>query len=293
MARSHARLLAAIWSDPDWLALSSNAQRLYVLVLSQPKLSLVGAIDYLPNRWAQYATDTTIDDIETAVDELADARFVLVDRNTCELAIRSFARHDLPSNPNVNVIKGVWSAWSAVSSPRLRAEIARCLPQHLFDQKRVPPPPDITESQQVTPVETDRSDEPSQRPDPTIPLPSTVLRPPPAAAVEPSERVIVDAIELLTARHMAAASNVRNKNRYREATRRGKLADHGVNAQALLDDDPRLTAQQLANLLEPPSRPRVPDWVPVDVPDATEAPDAIELIRAERQRLVSVGREAN
>ena len=50
MARSEARVLVSIWSDPDWLALTSTAQRAYLLLLSQPKLSLAGCLDWMPQR---------------------------------------------------------------------------------------------------------------------------------------------------------------------------------------------------------------------------------------------------
>jgi hypothetical protein len=150
MARSHAKILASIWTDPDWIALNSGPQRAYLLVLSQPKLSLVGVIDYMPTRWSGFAADTTPADFDAAVDELERARFVLVDRATSEIAVRSFARHDLPPRPNINLLKGVWSAWSAVTSGRLRHEIAHELPDHLWSEKRCPPPKTAIEMRSST-----------------------------------------------------------------------------------------------------------------------------------------------
>jgi hypothetical protein len=231
MARSHAKILASIWTDPDWTMLSGAAQRAYLLVLSQPKLSLVGVIDYMPTRWAGYAADTTPEDFDDAVDELEQARFVLVDRLTSEIAVRSFARHDLSLKPNINQLKGVWSAWQAVSSRRLRHELTHELPEHLWDEKRCPPPKRALElrsqclaaavsvdnahralgpvdnclSPQVSPVETNRRDDPLKRtvagcrlPQPSTPDPQPS---PPDRRDEPSVDNLLPRSELAAAAH--------------------------------------------------------------------------------------------
>ena len=94
MARQHAKLLAAIWSDADFLALPSSAQRLYMLLLSQPKLSIVGCLDYMPARWARLAPDTTPHDVEQAARLLHERHFVVIDSMTEELVIRTLVKHD-------------------------------------------------------------------------------------------------------------------------------------------------------------------------------------------------------
>lgn len=102
MARDHARIQVSIWSDPDFRALGADAQRMYLVILSQARLTYCGALDYLPSRLAVLADDETADSVETAVKRLEDARYVVVDRDTHELLIRTFVRHDgLLGSPNV------------------------------------------------------------------------------------------------------------------------------------------------------------------------------------------------
>lgn len=102
MARDHARIQVALWSDPDFRLLSCEAQRMYLVILSQPRLSYCGALDYLPSRLAILANDDTPEYVEQAVKALEAHRYVVVDRDTHELLVRTFVRHDgLLGSPNV------------------------------------------------------------------------------------------------------------------------------------------------------------------------------------------------
>lgn len=102
MARDHARIQVGLWSDPDFRTLSTAAQRMYLVILSQPRLSYCGTLDYLPTRLAVLAADETPEDVEQAVKGLEAARYVVVDRDTHELLVRTFVRHDgLLGSPNV------------------------------------------------------------------------------------------------------------------------------------------------------------------------------------------------
>lgn len=190
MARSHARIDAAIWRNPDFTRLSADAQRLYFLLLSQPNLSLVGVIDFMPARWAKLARDTNADEIADAVGDLETARFVLVDGD--ELLIRTFVVHDL-TRLNVNVVKGVWSAWNAVGSAFLRSSIVHSLPDAVWAEERATPPAEAVGMRWSTPIErfvtTDRCDEPSGRAVPTsLDLPPSTLNRPPAPV--PTDRPV-------------------------------------------------------------------------------------------------------
>lgn len=341
MARAHANLLTSRWADDDWRGLTASAQRVYDLVLTQAKLSLAGAIDYLPGRWASLAADTTIDDIDAAVDELAAARFVFVDRSTHELAVRTFTKHDLPARPNINQLKGVWSAWAAVTSARLRHELVLEFPDNLWTDRRCPPPAEALRmrdpdpdpgpldpepvdnengvethpSMQVAPVETTRRDEPSEQPVATYRQPLTPNRQPSAAAAKsarshdpvPLRRtltagqradVFAQAIVMLTDRYMATAVTRGNsRTRHYRSVHDGKLADYCQAGHQLLVDDPTLTADALAELLEPaipftpPTRPEPPPaWVPVVVPDALDHPGHAKALRAVRSQHQAVAR---
>src|SRR5690606_39501908 len=79
MARSHGRIMASIWSDPDFIAMRATAQRMFMFLLSQPDLSHAGLVPMRVNRWAKKAEDTTPKAIRSELDYLAERDFVVVD----------------------------------------------------------------------------------------------------------------------------------------------------------------------------------------------------------------------
>lgn len=128
MARTHARILTTIWQDEDFVALSSDAQRLYLLLLSQPDVLLCGVLAYRPNRWAKGCTHTDLVDVEYAIGELEQARFVVIDRDEEELLIRTLVRNDgVLAHPNMR--KAMWRSLDAVLSEMLRAAVLAEVPQ--------------------------------------------------------------------------------------------------------------------------------------------------------------------
>lgn len=138
MARTHGKILCSIWDDDDFTALPGDAQRLYMLLVSQPKLNLAGLLDYRPGRWAIRAADTTTEDIQAAVDTLEAARFITVDRDTDELLIRSFTKSDPIQFANSKLRKGLWSAWRAIESTALRTTAVDNAPDELFAYPETP-----------------------------------------------------------------------------------------------------------------------------------------------------------
>lgn len=126
MARKYARLKVLEHGD-DWSDLSVGAQWLYVVLLRQPKLSVVGTLDVLPRRWVT-AWDATTDDISMWLGDLESHRYVVVDRHTDELAIRTFTAHDLwPGSLSARMVKGVWNAYGLVASATLREVVATAM----------------------------------------------------------------------------------------------------------------------------------------------------------------------
>ena len=139
MARTQAKILTTIWADPDWLALSSAAKSLYFLVLSQPRLNIAGCLDVMPARWARLSPDTTEADVIAGLDELVAAAYVVVDRD--ELVVRTFTTHDLGHGTlNGNLVKGMWSAWAGIMSPRLRKVVVDQMPVAVFERAGVEVP---------------------------------------------------------------------------------------------------------------------------------------------------------
>lgn len=94
MARSEARISVAIWDDPDFVALSVEAQRMYLFLLSQPDLAHNGVLALRERRWARSAASLTASDITSALKELQQANYVVVDEDAEELLIRSLIRRD-------------------------------------------------------------------------------------------------------------------------------------------------------------------------------------------------------
>ena len=94
MARDHARFQTAIHNDPDWRRLDALAQHAYWMLTTSKDLSYCGVIDYIPKRWVTFAAGLTEAKIKASVRTLERARYVVVDRKTDELLVRSFIRHD-------------------------------------------------------------------------------------------------------------------------------------------------------------------------------------------------------
>jgi hypothetical protein len=136
MPRDHARIKTAIWLDPDFLSLSSGAQRLYVIALAQSDLNYCGVVGYTARRWATFARDTTPNQVRRAVDELADHHYIVVDNNTEELWVRSFVKHDgLLGSPNLR--KAMRKDFERIHSSGIRQGFLRGLPA---DVRRDPVP---------------------------------------------------------------------------------------------------------------------------------------------------------
>ncbi len=94
MARNYANISTAIWRDDDFRALTVGAQHAYFLLATQPDISAAGVLPLTLGRWASRAEDSTIDTLELALAELAARRFIVIDRDSQELLVRSFVKWD-------------------------------------------------------------------------------------------------------------------------------------------------------------------------------------------------------
>lgn len=122
MARSEARLVVSIWEDPDFLALTPSAQRLFMFLISQPDLAHDGVIALRERRWSKKAAGLTVAQIQADLDELSATRFVMVDEDAEELLIRSFIRRDKVYR-QPNVLRAAADHLATVSSPMIRAAV--------------------------------------------------------------------------------------------------------------------------------------------------------------------------
>jgi hypothetical protein len=119
MAREHARIYLTIWDDPSWTALTSVQQLVYVALASGADLSYCGVAPLVPARYQGISSDMSARKFLAAVDALEVTGFVVTDRDTLEVLVRSYVRHDgLLKMPNVT--KAMVRALHKVHSPRLR-----------------------------------------------------------------------------------------------------------------------------------------------------------------------------
>lgn len=137
MARTHARLLTAIWQDEHFRSLSVPAQHMYFLALSQPGLSLCGVVSFTPRRWALLSRGATPKKVQQAVDELVRERFVVVDSDTEELFVRSFVKHDgVLKQPNLVV--AMWKQFHTILSDAIRKAFIEGLPEGFHEPSPEP-----------------------------------------------------------------------------------------------------------------------------------------------------------
>lgn len=119
----YAKLFKRAWGDRDYTALNAEQQNLYQKLISQPDVSLAGVVTLAPVRWARQTSGQTVESIEATLAELEEARFVVVDRSTQEVLVRSYIRRDLGWR-SPKTMKGIVGAVERILSPRLRAAVS-------------------------------------------------------------------------------------------------------------------------------------------------------------------------
>lgn len=138
MTRSYAQFSTSMWRDPDYVALPFALKYMYKLLCTQADISAAGVLSLNLTRWAGRSPDTTVADIEAWLDALAVQRFVVLDRQTEEVFVRSFLRWD-NGYKNPKRQHSIRDAADAIESPAivsaLAAEFARVgMPEKLRGQ---------------------------------------------------------------------------------------------------------------------------------------------------------------
>lgn len=265
MARDHARIQCAIWRDAEFTSLSKDAQRIYMLLLSQPNLSLCGRLDYTPGRWANLAGDDSVTEIEDAIGELQTAMFVLVDEDAAEIIIRSFVRHDGVCDA-ANLIQAMWKAWGGMFSDTLRQAVVQELPDVAFqkgfgdEKKAYEPPREALEMRERDPLPNPSpkgSPKGSEKGSPTpVPSPSTDTTP---VVVSPadddrSQRIasVLADYDLERLRDDRPDLHVGDPARWLESARRRRLLQDGARIREIVENHPTWSDSDCANeLLRP------------------------------------------
>lgn len=123
MARSEARIMVGIWDDPDFVALSPDAQRMYLFLISQRDLEHSGVLALRERRWARSSAPLTVAGVTDAIAELERAAFVVSDEETEELLVRSYIRGDKVFK-QPNVLRSAKDHVPHIASWRIRSALA-------------------------------------------------------------------------------------------------------------------------------------------------------------------------
>lgn len=124
MAQDFAPLLRSIWSDDDFRALSSDAQYVYLLLLSHPDRNAAGVLPFTIRKWCRLSTDMKPARMRAAIDELDLAAFVVLDEDTEELLVRSYIRRATVYK-HIRMLMNALRECSEVESERLRSALGQ------------------------------------------------------------------------------------------------------------------------------------------------------------------------
>jgi len=131
MPRNYGRVATSIWRDPAFRTLSPDARFTYLMLFSQPNISAAGVLELTERRW-EGCLGFDSDRLRTALDELVDREYIVIDPDTQELLVRSFVKWDGGSNNDLRK-KAIADAAGAIASYEIRASIA-----HELDRNQVP-----------------------------------------------------------------------------------------------------------------------------------------------------------
>jgi hypothetical protein len=159
MPRTYGKTKVEVWeSGSDFRLLSLEAQWAYLMLVSQESVSMAGTLPYAPRKWAKLAAGLTVERLEEIVGELEAEWYVIVDRESEELLIRSFVKHEAPWR-TPNFLTAARSKFRSTESELIRDYLA----------KRHPWLVDLTvEKDEIEALESQASARPSER---TSPLP--------------------------------------------------------------------------------------------------------------------------
>ncbi len=140
MARSFARIDVRRPMDPDWRALTCTQQAVYEFLITSAKLTLCGSLDVKLGSWSTLSADMDTAKLVQTLGELEELLYIGWDRDTDELAIRTFVTHDKVLQ-NRNMGRGMWAAWASIESDTLKQWVVDNLPEEAFDPRFDPPFP--------------------------------------------------------------------------------------------------------------------------------------------------------
>lgn len=95
MARSHGVIKVEVWEPrSDFRQLPMDAQWSFAMLISQPQINNLGVLPYLPEKWVRLAADLDDRRLQHALEQLDQNHFTITDRDTAEILVRTFIKHD-------------------------------------------------------------------------------------------------------------------------------------------------------------------------------------------------------
>lgn len=158
MPRNYGRTSTSIWRDKDFRKLSPEARFVYSMLFNQPNVTAVGVLELTTTRWAGN-TGYPVETVEAALSELVERAYLLVDRETEEVFIRSFVRWDGGANNDLRR-KAIRDSAAAVASDDIRASIAVELDRINVPHDLSKPPQSPIEGRRVVVKEGDHNPNP-------------------------------------------------------------------------------------------------------------------------------------
>lgn len=126
-------MLLSLWSDDDWRALTSQQHDVYAALLTTHDLSWCGVAPLLPQRLVGWSVDLNLRRVQVTLEQLADARFLVIDEAAGEILVRSYVRHDdFLKQPNVT--KAMARALERVRSDQLHRTVVAELGRKLKEE---------------------------------------------------------------------------------------------------------------------------------------------------------------
>ena len=138
MPRHHAPLLTSIWDDDDFCDLPARAQRLYMQILSQKRLSMAGVVPFSARNLARGCGELGVEEIEADLAILTEREYVFVDRDTDELMVRTILKYDPPRGEKS--IAGMWNAWREIDSDTIKRRVVHSVSDEIWGHEKAFPP---------------------------------------------------------------------------------------------------------------------------------------------------------
>jgi hypothetical protein len=121
---AYVKVVRSIWTDEEWLGLTSTEKLIYLQLISQPNITKCGVLPFVPRRWAHMHPDMDAAGVTEVIGSLEHKGYVFVDRDTEELLVRTYIRYD-EAWRQTNGTRGIQIEAQEIMSKRLLDAVVR------------------------------------------------------------------------------------------------------------------------------------------------------------------------